>query len=204
MKIKQYPCNLTNQQRRNIDMKKLITILTLSLVSTAALAHTGAHRLTCASAKNSGSKQKVEFQLSRANSAGLIAPVYSVTIDGKKTEYTTDDDMKTLGNTINQAPLGVINITATNYIEEEAPVRGEFSITAIPSTVKAYNADGRRVRWSFEGEKDSCNYANGKAKFQGIFHGIMTNKNANGEDISTPADTQIMNCVLEYNSGMAC
>ena len=182
-------------------MKKLVAILTLALGSAPAFAHPGGHSLTCKTGKNSGSKQVVEFTLNRSNGTGWFPPSYSITINGKKSVITTEDEMKTFGETFHNSPLGVITVTATNLEEKDPAVRAYFSVLAIPSTVKSYNSEGKIQTWSFQAEKDDCNDASGKATFRGIFKGFMSTK---GSDSSAEVDTQILDCELDYNSGMAC
>jgi hypothetical protein len=181
-------------------MKNLISTLILTLVSSAALAHTGGHTLTCKSAAKSGSKQVVEFVLHRANAERVYAPEYSITINGKKFEFTTDDDMKNYGETYHNSPLGVISVTADNYYEENSVNTAFLRVTAIPASVKTFDSAGKLVKWNFKDEKkDDCYDMNGKATFKGILKGQI-----NSGEKSVPVDTQIMDCELTYNSGMAC
>jgi hypothetical protein len=180
-------------------MKNLISTLVLTLVSSAALAHSGSNTLTCKSAAKSGSKQVVEFVLHRANSEHSYAPTYSITIDGKKFEFTTDDDMKNYGETYHDSPLGVITVSADNYYETNSVNTGILRVVAMPNTVKAYDSEGKLVKWSMKEEETDCYDRNGKATFKGLFRGFL-----NSGDKNIPIDTQIMDCELEYNSGMAC
>jgi hypothetical protein len=48
-------------------------------------------------------------------------------------------------------------------------------------------------------EKNECYDTNGKATFKGIFHGYL-----HSNDTPVDLDTQIMDCELTYDSGMAC
>jgi hypothetical protein len=182
-------------------MKNLIVTFVMTLVSTAALAHTGSHTLTCKSAAKSGSKQIVQFSLRRSNSEKTYHPEYSITINGKKFEFATEDDDRNYGETFHNSPLGVITVTADNYYDENSANTALFSITAIPGTVKAYDTDGKLVKWNLkqEQEEDYCYDRNGKATFKGLLKGSL-----NTGDKSVPVDTQIMDCELSYNSGMAC
>lgn len=180
-------------------MKNLISTLVLTLVSSAAFAHTGGHTLTCKSAAKSGSKQVVAFELHRANDERTWAPTYSITIDAKKYEFTTDDDMKNYGSTYHNSPLGVIVVSADNYYEDNSVNTGLFEITAMPGTVKAYDTDGKLVKWSFKKENEDCYDRNGKAIFKGILKGSL-----DAGDKNVPVDTQVLDCELTYNSGMAC
>jgi hypothetical protein len=180
-------------------MKQFIATLALTLASTMALAHPGGHSLVCKSASNSGSKQAVVVDLSRSNGTGWYAPTISVEVDGSKFVLTTPDEMKNYGDTFHDSPLGVITVTADNNEEKNAAITGYFSVVAIPSSVKAFDTDGNPVKWDFKAEKDDCNDSNGKAQFQGIFRG---NINSGKKQISI--DTQIMDCELTYDSGMAC
>ena len=182
-------------------MKKLITILALSLAPALAFAHPGGNSLVCKSAKRSGSKQVVEFTLARSNGTGWYPPEFSVTVDGKKTEFKNDDETQSLGETIHNSPLGVILVTADNTGVENAPIYGQFQVTAVPSTVKAYDTDGKLVKWNFNAEKSECYDSNGKATFKGVFKGyIYENGRSEGQNL----DVQVMDCELTYDSGMAC
>jgi hypothetical protein len=187
-----------------LNMKKLLATIALSLISASAFAHPGGHTLTCKSASKSGSKQNVQFLLSRANAVGLVAPFYSVTIDGKKTEFKPEDEMKSFGETYHNSPLGVITVTATNREDEKASALGNFSVVAIPNSVKAFDPRGKLVKWRFNNEKDACYDANGSAQFKGIFHGYLYIKGSSDQNQKPDLDTQIMDCELTYNSGMAC
>ncbi|MGZ3694446.1 MAG: hypothetical protein ACXWQO_09695 [Bdellovibrionota bacterium] len=181
-------------------MKNVIFALTLALASTTAFASPGSHSLVCKSATNSGSKQKVELNLARVNTYGLAAPTISITVDGKKHVLSTDDEMKMYGETFHNSPLGVITVTGTNENEENAAVRGYFSVVAIPSTVKAYDEKGKRVIWTFKGEQGECYDMAGKAKFKGIVHGYIND----GSEPGVELDTQILDCELSYDPGSAC
>ncbi|MBC7712192.1 MAG: hypothetical protein H7177_02575 [Rhizobacter sp.] len=179
-------------------MKQLITLIIFSVLSTAASAHPGGNKLVCKSAKNSGSKQKVELSLSRANGVGWVNPTIEVTVDGKKFQLTTPDEMNNYGTTFHNSPLQTIMVTAEVPYEDNVNA-GYFSVVGMPATVKAFDMDGKPVKWSLEAEKDDCNDSNGSATFQGIIHG-----NFNVEKTDVNVDAQIMDCVLTYNSGMAC
>ncbi len=179
-------------------MKHLLTFFIFTALSTPAFAHPGGHKLVCQSAKNSGSKQKVQVSLSRANGKGWANPVIEVNVDNKKFELTTPDEMDTYGNTFHNSPLKVVTVTAEVPFDTGI-TSGHFSVIAIPETVKAFDIDNNPVKWSFEAEKDECNDSNGRATFQGIMRGYLY---INEEQ--TDVDTQIMDCELTYNSGMAC
>jgi hypothetical protein len=189
-------------------MKSLVLILSLTLslilISTAAFAVPGSSTLTCKSSAASGSKQKVEFTVSRFNVAGVAPAHFSVTLNGKKTEFTSTDETKMFGQTIRNAPLGVILVTADNGEDESARANGSFTVTAIPSTVKAYDLNGKLVKWSLQAERDECYDSNGSAKFRSIFRGYMGTKANNGDVIYFNFETQILDCELSYNSGSAC
>lgn len=182
-------------------MKNLLT-LALLFASAPALAHSGGHSLVCKSAKNSGSKQVVEFELRRSNSTGFMGPSFSITVDGKKTDATTDDIMLGYGSTFHNSPLGLIRVTADNSEDAEAKNNVFVSVTAIPATVKAYNTEGKRVKWTLEQEKDDCGDANGRATFKGILRGSI--KEDKDGPTTTVVEPQIMDCRLVYGSGMAC
>lgn len=180
-------------------MKQFIASITLMLTSTLAVAHPGGHHLECKSAANSGSTQKIEFKLDRSNGTGWFAPDITVTIDGAAHKMTTPDEMKSYGETNHDSPLGVITVSADNSRDKKAAVSGSVSVLAIPATVKAYDTEGNLVQWNIQQEKDECNDSNGKAVFQGIFRGYIIDgkKNIN-------IDTQVLDCELTYDSGMAC
>jgi hypothetical protein len=185
-------------------MKNLIAALALILTSTSAFAHGGSHHVACHSAAESGSKQYVEFSLNRANGVGLVGPAFTVGVNGKRTSFQTDDEMKTFGETTHNSPLGVIMVSATNDDQEGTDTHGRFTLTAIPSTVKAFTADGKRNKWSLKAEQDECNDANGSAKFKAIFRGNMNTKLPGDKYSDTTVEVQILDCEMEYNSGMAC
>lgn len=179
-------------------MKLLIPLMIFATFSNMAHAHPGGHRLVCKSAKNSGSAQKLDFSLARSNGKGWHAPTIEVIVDNKKIEFSTPDEMDNYGTTFHNSPLKVITVTAE--VEYDGIQNaGNFSIVAIPETVKAFDTENNPVQWSFEAEKDECNDTNGKAIFQGIINGYLYEGKEN-----IHIDTQIMDCVLTYNSGMAC
>lgn len=187
-------------------MKNFLTLTSSALtilLASSAFAHPGGHVLTCKSAKNSGGKQALTFTLQRSNGTGWYAPTFSVTVDGKAYEIATTDVMKTYGQTIHNSPLGVIAITAEDW-DDALTTLGSFSVTAVPKTVKAYDHDGKLVKWSLKAESDDCNDANGKAKFKAVFHGFMSSGPTTDHKTTIPLDTELMDCELDYNSGMAC
>lgn len=184
-------------------MKTTLAILLLSLTSSIALAHPGGHSLKCKSAKDSGSRQKVEFILARANGGGWSPPEYSLRLDGRLLEFKTEDETKTFGRTIHESPLGVIHVTAENLDEENAPFSSALSLVAIPKTVRAFDTAGKPVAWKFEEAKNECYDANGKAKFKAMIRGWLR-ENSQPESKGIPFDSQILDCELEYSSGMAC
>jgi len=179
-------------------MKALLVTMTF-MFTQFALAHSGSNTLTCKSAKNSGSKQMIQLSLSRGNTAGLAAPTISMKVDGQAYTLDTPEDTLSYGETFHNSPLGVVRVTAENYNDNAAAIRGGFSVVAIPSTVRAFDNQGHPVKWSLKSEKDECNDSNGKATFQGVFHGDL---NANKKDVSV--EPQILDCELVYDSGMAC
>lgn len=188
-------------------MKNLITKLaafSLVLATSTAFAHPGGHGLICKSAAKSGSKQQLTFTLSRSNGTGWAPASFSVTVNGQKTEINTTDEMKSYGETFHNSPLGVIVISANN-MEGTMPNEVWATITAVPSTVKAFDSEGKPVKWTFKKEQDECSDANGSAKFKGIIHGTLrTNANQPEKATDINLETQIMDCELTYNSGMAC
>ncbi|MBY0414074.1 MAG: hypothetical protein K2Q18_07905 [Bdellovibrionales bacterium] len=178
-------------------MKKLLALISFTFLTSTAYAHPGSNKLVCKSANNSGSNQKVEVLLRRSNTGGWSTPHIEVTIDKKSTIFTTPDENNTYGSTFHNSPLKVITVTAAATYEENT-AGGYFSVIAIPATVQAYDIEGKPVKWSLEAEKDECNDSHGKALFQGIIHGQIFNGD---EQI---IDTQILDCELSYNAGMAC
>lgn len=180
-------------------MKKIFTAIIITITSTAAFAHSGGHELTCRSAKNSGSHQPIKISLARANTVGLWAPKISIAVKRKKHTLDTQDDMVSYGETFHNSPLGVITVTVSNRDENTAVVFGGFSIVAIPNSVRAYDPQGRPMKWKFTDEKDDCYDSAGRARFHGIFRGHLKSY---GKDI--PLETQVLECELTYTSGMAC
>lgn len=180
-------------------MKLLIPLIIFAAVSNIAHAHSGGNKLVCKSAKNSGSNQKIEILLSRGNTKGFAAPTIELTVDNHKFELTTPDDNNNYGTTFHNSPLKIITITAEVPYEKNANT-GDFTVVAIPETVKAFDDQNQPVKkWTLEAEKEGCNDSNGKALFQGYINGYMR---ADQSDV--PLDTQILDCELSYNSGMAC
>ncbi|MBS1968860.1 MAG: hypothetical protein JSU04_01045 [Bdellovibrionales bacterium] len=181
-------------------MKTLLGSLTI-LFSSFAFAHPGGHTLTCKSAKNSGAKQAIEVSLHRSNGKGWYAPTISVKADGKNYVLDTSDDMDNYGDTFHNSPLGVIHVTANNYNDNTATTFGSFSVVGIPSTVRAFDDQGHAVKYDLKAQKDQdgCYDSNGKARFQGVIEGQLK---SNNKDISI--ETQILDCELVYDSGMAC
>ena len=180
-------------------MKQLIASFVLTFATTVAFAYPGGNHLSCKSASNSGSKQVIELSLDRSNGAGWYAPVISMTVNGKKMILDTPDEMNQYGETYHDSALGVILVTADNSTEKNTNTEGNFSVMAIPSSVKAVDSDGTPMKWSIQAEKDECNDSNGKAKFQGVFHGFLNSGKKNID-----LDTQVLDCELDYDSGMAC
>lgn len=179
-------------------MKHLLALFVFTTLSTTAFAHPGSHKLVCQSAKKSGTTQKIAIELRRSNGTGYSNPTIDVTIENKKIELTTPDEMNNYGTTFHNSPLKVITINAEVPYEKNSNT-GYFSIVAMPETVKAYDMDNKPVKWSLENEKDECNDSHGRATFQGIFRGHVYES---GSD--NLIDTQILDCELTYNSGMAC
>jgi hypothetical protein len=179
-------------------MKRIIAIA-LFFTSTTVFAHPGGHSLTCHSSARSGSKQIVDFKLSRMNGPGWVEPGYEITIDGKTYAYQGTSENFSYGDTFHNSPLGVINITATNAEENLPENNSFFRITGIPSTVQAFDSDGNKVVWDIKDDQDECYDTNGRAVFQGVIHGWLDD---HGNSIEF--DTQVLDCELTYDSGMAC
>jgi len=117
----------------------------------------------------------------------------------KSASNSGSDEMNQYGETYHDSALGVILVTADNSTEKNTNTEGNFSVMAIPSSVKAVDSDGTPMKWSIQAEKDECNDSNGKAKFQGVFHGFLNSGKKNID-----LDTQVLDCELDYDSGMAC
>jgi hypothetical protein len=179
-------------------MKHLLALFVFTTLSTTAFAHPGGHTLVCHSAKNSGSKQNFAITLKRSNGTGWFNPTIDVTVANKQIELTTPDEMNNYGTTFHNSPLKVITVTAEVPFEK-ASNTGYLSIVAMPDTVKAYDNENKPVKWSLQSEKDECNDSNGRATFQAIVHGNIYEGEAENN-----VDTQILDCELTYNSGMAC
>lgn len=191
--------SLLNNDLGGFKMKQLIVSLVLTLAATQVFAYGGSSDLICKSASKSGSNQVVEVKLKRSNGSGWFTPVISATVDGKEFVLTTTDEMKSYGSTFHNSPLGVITATANNFEEINATTYGTFSVVAIPRSVQSFDLNGKPVKWNFEAEKDECNDSSGKAKFQGIIRGFLKSGTTR-----INIDTQVLDCELNYNSGMAC
>lgn len=179
-------------------MKKLSLIL--AFVSTTAFAHPGSHTLVCKSPKNT--KLPITVNIHRANGTGWYEPEMTVTVNDKAYNLTATDLSQDYGETFHNSPLGVIRVTANNYVEADPVVLGSLSVVAIPSTVKAFDYEGKPVKWNLEAEKDECNDTNGKALFKGILHGQV--KFTGNESSEVSLDGEVLDCELKYNSGMSC
>ena len=180
-------------------MKQLSALFIFAIISSSAFAQPGSNTLVCKSAANSHSKQKLEIFLTRSNGIGWFAPTIEVKIDNRKVQLTTPNEKSNYGITFHNSPLKVINVTADVPFKEKENT-AFFSLVAIPETVKTFDSENNPVKWTWELEKDECSDANGQAKFQGIFHGQLYLDNSERPEI----DSQIMDCELSYNSGMAC
>lgn len=179
-------------------MKHLLAFFIFTALSNTAFAHPGGHKLVCQSARNSGSNQKIKISLSRSNATGWFAPTIEMSVENKKFQLTTPDEMNNYGTTFHNSPLKVITVTADVPSEKNANT-GYFSVVAIPGSVKAFDSENKPVKWSLKAEKDECNDSSGKANFQGIIHGYLHLENS-----EIDIDAQILDCELTYNSGMAC
>lgn len=166
-------------------------LVTTLLLAPAAFAHPGTNTLTC-TAKNG----VTAFRLHRFNSTGWMAPLMDVTYQGKTYNFRPEDEENTFGETIHDSPMGIIYVTAG----VRDPQYSNFTVKAIPQTVQAFDMDGNPVKWDLQKANDECSDSNGKAKFQGVFKGYMQLDSKTTLDM----DAQIMDCELEYNSGMAC
>jgi hypothetical protein len=178
-------------------MKTILLIAAMTLSSVSAYAHPGGHQLTCTSRK--GAKQVVKLELTRMNGTGWAPPSFTITVDGTAHTFTTNDDRMSFGSTTHDAPLGVVLVTADNREDTTAAAHGGFSVTAIPRTVQAFDTDGKHMTWSIDDENDSCHDTNGKAVFRAVSRGWL--EDGAGR---TALDAQVLDCVLEYDSGMAC
>jgi hypothetical protein len=180
-------------------MKRILATVALLLVPVTAHAHPGGHTLVCTSKK--GAKQSVKVELSRMNGIGWAGPAFSITVDGAEHDFSTEDEMLSFGETVHDAPLGIVHVTADNSEDKTATTWGHFTVTAIPRTVKAYDSDGKRRKWSLADERadPSCYDSNGKATFRALFVGGLGDSSG-----STDLDAQILDCELAYDSGMSC
>jgi hypothetical protein len=189
----------STSSQKGDNMKIQILAVALGFVSISAFAHPGGHTLICQSAPNSGSSQQIRLELTRSNSAGWYAPKATLDVNQQKFTLDTPDETKNYGETYHNSPLGVITVTIDNFSEDVGHNFGRFSVVAIPQSVQAFDTEGKPVNWSLKDEKDDCFDSSGSATFQGIFHGILRS-NEKGIDL----DTQILDCTLKYDSGMAC
>ena len=179
-------------------MKLAAAVVALSLVSAPALAHPGGQTLSCHSL--AGAKRTVELSLSRMNGKGWATPAFTMTIDGTAHDFTSDDEMMTFGETVHDSPRGVIRVTADNRENTAATSFGGFTVTAIRRSVKAYDRDGHRVyATAASASQDACYDSNGKAVFRAVFRGWLHDAT---HDVKL--DAQVLECTLEYDSGMAC
>jgi len=178
-------------------MKTILVVAAVAVVPVSASAHPGGHTLTCKSL--AGAKPVVALELHRSNGTGWFGPSFTITVDGAAHDFTTADPMLSFGSTTHDAPLGVILVTADNSEDTTATARGGFTVTAIPRTVQAFGADGKRAQWRIDDENDGCHDSRGKARFRAAFRGWL--KDGAPE---TDLDAQVLDCELDYDSGMAC
>jgi len=184
-------------------MKRLLTLSIFTLLSSAAFAHPGSSTLVCKSAKNSEATQKLELLLKRMNAVGWAPPTIELKINNQKYVFSTPSDESNYGNTFHNSPLHVITATAdVPFIEspKDVDVSGQLSVVARPETVKAYDFENKPVIWSLEAEKEECYDTNGSATFQAIIKGYLIPNQSELIDV----ETQILDCEILYNSGMAC
>lgn len=180
-------------------MKLLIPLMIFAALSNNAHANPGGNTLVCKSAKNSGSSQKLEVFVTRANEKGWINPTIKLSVDDNKFELRTPDENNNYGTTFHNSPLKVITVTV------EVPLRkrgttGKFSIIAIPSSVKAFDDENKPAKdWTLNAQLEGCFDTNGRAEFQGYINGYLRLN-----DNSTSIYTQLLDCELTYSSGMAC
>jgi hypothetical protein len=180
-------------------MKTLIPLIIFTALSTNVHAHLGSQRLFCKSAKNSGSKQKLEIFLKRGNAAGMYAPTIKVHVDNKQFVLTTPEDNSNYGTTFHNSPLKVITVNAEVPYTGEGNT-GEFTIVAIPESVQAFDFQHEpAAEWSIEDQKEGCFDVGGSAKFQGYIEGSLFNDKNHVE-----VETQILDCELSYDPGMSC
>ena len=178
--------NLTEEK----IMKLLIPLIVLATM-TNAHAHPGGSLLTCKS-------QKMEISLKRSNGTGWFAPIIEVTKNNRSYVLHTPEETGNYGVTFHNTPLKVITVTV-DVPSIDNINSGDFSIIAMPSTVQSFDYDGKPTKWNLEDEKDECYDSAGSAKFKGIIRGYL-NLDKGVESI----ETEIMDCELTYNSGMAC
>lgn len=181
-------------------MKTAIATL-ITLAATAAIAHPGGNSLVCKSSANSGGKQKLALEIDRSNGVGWYAPTIKLTVDGKLYDFSQQDEMKQYGETEHDSPLGVIIVTADTE-ETQDKNRVSLNITALPQTVKTYDGEGKLQKWSFKKAGEECYDTDAKAKFKAIIRGHMDLDNPGSS--FAPVDTEILDCTLTYDPGMAC
>ena len=169
----------------------------ISFLSSTAQAHPGSHTLICKGNKTQTAAQDVTFSMKRVNAIGWGAPAFSLQVAGKEIKLDSPDENKFYGDYINDAPIGLIYITAANSAYEKNNYH--VSIKAIPNTVKAVDTNGKAIKWNIKDERDTCYNSNGKATFQGIFSSDVT---TNGQ--SSSVQPMLVQCTLDYSSGMAC
>lgn len=180
-------------------MKLLLSIFALALMTQTAFAHPGSHSFVCKSASNSGSNQMLEVLIKRMNGVGWINPTIEMKLNDQLHTFTTPSEMSNYGETFHNSPLGVITSSVEVPFEPET-VNGHFRIVAFPKTVKAFDPEGNPVEWKFEDEQDECYDTNGSAKFQAIINGYINYEKSDFIKI----ETQVLDCELNYNSGMSC
>ena len=184
---------------------KIGALITFCLLATAgtAFAIPGGSNLICDTAANSTSKQKIHLEVHRVNSVGDLAPAIEFSLNNKKYPILTPNINKQYGETIHDAVLGVVVVTAdTTSTNQKNKIR--VQVMAIPGTVKAFNSNGTPAKWDLADEDGGeCIDGYGKANFQGVFTGTL--ETAPSTDNSwVPLDNQIMDCTIDYNTGSAC
>lgn len=178
---------------------KHIIFFFIAIISIAAAAP-GNQELIC----KSKASQKIELRILRSNVLGLSAPEVEIIDNDKHYILDTPDEMNSYGTSFRNAALGVIVITATNSAEKSAKITGSFEVVALPSTVKAYDQNGRIKKWNLSDEGKECNDASGKAVFKGLFKGEYKTTLPNGKITRRKFQPQVLDCELNYNSGSAC
>lgn len=178
----------------------LLMFATTLVASASAFAVPGQASLVCQSA--AGAKQNLKVEIARADSEGDWAPQIRLTVDGKAYTPKSLDIRRSYGETIHDATLGVIVVTANTYRGAKGD-QISAQVMAVPGTVKTFDQDGKPAApWKLENDDGgSCIDGYGKASFKGVFTGGVTPQSASE---GVQIQNQILDCELSYDTGSAC